>query len=136
VSASTFKLLSGNPDTDTQFCTLHTNRLVQLRHTLLRALIKSKYNNSLIGCPSRKWMLWRASPCLDLRLSSQYLIMLWRSCEKNTLQSITMYKNVQPNPMSQWLHSLKQYHELTQTYALLAMSVMLRQEEKLNWISL
>lgn len=33
----------------------------------------------LIGCPSRKWMLWSTSPCLALRLSSQYFIMLWRS---------------------------------------------------------
>ncbi len=65
-----------------------------------RALRKSKEKNSLIGCPSRKWMLWRASPCLALRLSSQYLIMLCRSCdtEKNRLQSIIMFTKMY-NPM-------------------------------------
>lgn len=35
--------------------------------------------NILIGCPSRKWMLWSTSPCLARRLSSQYFMMLWRS---------------------------------------------------------
>lgn len=121
---------------------IHTGQWYRSRHTLLRALRNSKYKDSLIGCPSRKWMLWRASPCLALRLSSQYLIMLWRSydTEKNTLQSITMSernKNVQPNSMSQWRHSLKEYYGLTKTLALLTMmSVMLiTTEEKLIQLS-
>lgn len=81
-SVCTVQLLSGTDHQDTGHW-----------YTLLRALRKSKEKNSLIGCPSRKWMLWMASPCLALRLSSQYLIMLCRSCdtEKNRLQSIIMF---------------------------------------------
>lgn len=36
----------------------------------------------LIGWPSRKLILWSTSPCLALRLSIQYLMMLCLSCGK------------------------------------------------------
>lgn len=49
-------------------------------HTLCRNVREGK--GLLIGCPSRKWMLWRTSPCFALKLSSQYLMMLWRSYRK------------------------------------------------------
>lgn len=40
----------------------------------------------LIGCPSRKWMLWSTSPCLARRLSSQYFIIPWRSWKQNSCE--------------------------------------------------
>lgn len=49
-------------------------------------MMKYKNNCLLIGCPSRKWKLWRTSPCLARRLSSQYLMMLWRSWRKDRTQ--------------------------------------------------
>lgn len=45
--------------------------------------------HSLIGCPSRKWILCSISPCLARRFSSQYLMTFWRSWKNGTEEQRT-----------------------------------------------
>ena len=74
---------------------------------MLKSQAMSKYKNNclLIGCPSRKWKLWRTSPCLARRLSSQYLMMLWRSWRKDVIEQ----------PRSLWEQGKNQQQDIYQS---------------------